>query len=56
MKRNSGLDELLTALFMLMAIGAIVCFFAMEDRSWFLGLGGGAVVLRVIQYVLRYIG
>jgi len=56
MRRNSGLDELLTGLFMLMAIAAIVCFFAMEGRSWFMGLGGAAVVLRVVQYILRYRG
>lgn len=56
MRRNSPLDELLTALFMIMAIAAVVCFFALEGRTWFLGLGGAAVVLRVVQYVLRYIG
>ena len=56
MKRNSPVDELLTVLFMIMAIAAVVCFFALEGRGWFMGLGGAAVVLRVVQYVLRYIG
>lgn len=56
MKRNSAWDELLTGLFMLLAIAAIVCFFTLEGRGWFMGLAGAAVVLRVVQYILRYIG
>lgn len=56
MRRGSGLDELLTVLFMLLAIAAVVCFFAMDGRGWFMGLAGAAVVLRIIHYVLRYFG
>lgn len=56
MKRNSPIDELLTVIFMILAVAAIICFFAMENRAWFMGLAGGAVVMRIVQYVLRYIG
>lgn len=56
MKRGGKMDELLTLLFMLLAIAAVICFFAMDNRTWFLALGGIAVVLRVIQYVARYFG
>lgn len=55
MRRNSGWDDLLTAIFMILAIAAVVCFFAMDDRGWFMGLAGAAVVLRIVQYVLRYV-
>ncbi len=54
MRRGSRFDELLTVLFMILAIAAVVCFFALSDRTWFLALGGVAVVLRVVQYVMRY--
>ncbi|MDH6312074.1 hypothetical protein M2137_000837 [Parabacteroides sp. PFB2-10] len=57
MRRGSRLDELFTLLFMVLAIGAVICFFALRgDRTWFLILGGIAVVLRVVQYVMRYVG
>jgi hypothetical protein len=55
MKRGSRLDELLTLLFMLLAIGAIVCFFAIgRDNPTYLILGGVAVLLRVAQYLMRF--
>jgi len=54
MKRGSRMDELLTLIFMLLAISAVVCYFAVTNRIWFLSLGGVAVVMRVAQYVLRY--
>lgn len=56
MKRGGRLDELLTLIFMILAIAAVICFFAVSDRSWFLSLGGIAVVMRIIQYVTRYFG
>lgn len=56
MKRGSRLDELFTLIFMALAIAAIVCFFAVTNRTWFLSLGGIAVVMRVVQYILRYRG
>lgn len=56
MRRGSKADELLTLLFMIMAIAAVICFFAVSDRVWFLSLGGSAVILRIVQYVARYFG
>lgn len=54
MKRGSRLDEILTLIFMVLAIAAVVCFFAVSDRIVFYSLAGSAVVLRIIQYVLRF--
>jgi hypothetical protein len=58
MKRGSRLDELLTLLFMVLAIGAIVCFFVLgsykgSQNSTYLILGGIAIVLRIAQYIMR---
>jgi hypothetical protein len=55
MKRNGRLDELLTLLFMLLAIGAAVCYFALSSHNpAYLILGGVAVLLRVAQYIMRF--
>ena len=56
MKRSSRFDELITVLFMLLAIGAVVCYFALgKDNPTFLILGGLAILLRIAQYVKRFI-
>ncbi len=52
--RGSKLDEIMTLVFMLLAIAAVVCFFVVKDRAVFLALGGIAVVIRIIQYALRF--
>jgi len=54
MKRGSRLDELLTLLFMVLAIGAIVCFFVWKGSPTYLVLGGIAIVLRIAQYIMRF--
>ena len=54
MTRGSKADEILTLVFMLLAIAAVVCYFAVSDKTVFL-CGGAAIVLRLVQYVLRYI-
>ncbi len=55
MKRGSRLDELFTLLFMVLAIGAIICYFALgNDNPTYLILGGSAVLLRVAQYIMRF--
>ena len=53
MRQRSRFDELLTVIFMLTAIGAIVCFFAYKDSPIYLILGGIAIVLRLAQYLMR---
>ena len=55
MTRGSKADEILTLVFMLLAIAAVVCYFAVSDKTVFLYCGGAAIVLRLVQYVLRYI-
>ncbi|MDR3252684.1 MAG: hypothetical protein LBT35_03865 [Tannerella sp.] len=54
MKRGSPIDELLTVIFMILAIGAIVCYFAVSGFPLHYVLGGTAVLLRITQYVMRY--
>lgn len=55
MRRGSKADEIMTLVFMLLALATVVCFcISSIDRSITLTLGGIAVVIRLIQYVLRY--
>jgi hypothetical protein len=55
MKRGGRLDELLTLLFMILAIGAIVSYFALGGNNpAYLVLGGIAVLLRIVHYVMRF--
>ena len=58
MKRGSPLDELLTVLFMVIAIAAIVCFFLLGNYKGsgnitYLILGGIAIAVRLAQYIMR---
>ncbi|MDR1879994.1 MAG: hypothetical protein LBQ78_03595 [Tannerellaceae bacterium] len=55
MKRGSKADEIMTLLFMLLAIAAVICFFAADNRTVFLCLGGAAVLLRIAQYIGRFV-
>jgi len=55
MERNSKADEIFTLIFMLLAIAAVVCYFAVDDKSIFLYCGGAAILLRIVQYILRFI-
>ena len=55
MRRRNRWDELLTLLFMVLAIATAVLFFAVKDEpQYFMICGGTAVVLRLIQYGLRF--
>ena len=55
MRRGSKADEIMTLVFMLLALATVVCFcISSVDRSITLTLGGIAVLIRLIQYVLRY--
>ena len=56
MKKGSKADEIVTLAFMLLAIAAVVCFCLPQcSRTVFLYIGSAAVVLRIIQFVLRFI-
>jgi len=40
---------------MLLAIGAIVCYFALsKGNPTYLILGGAAIILRIAQYIMRF--
>jgi hypothetical protein len=55
MKRGSRLDEVFTLLFMVLAIGAAVCWVVTSrDNPTYLILGGIAVLLRIAQYIMRF--
>ncbi len=54
MFRGSKFDEVLTLVFMLLAIAAVVCYFAVSNKMIFFMLGGAAVIIRLVQYALRF--
>jgi len=54
MKRGGRLDEILTLLFMILAVAAVVCFFVARHQPYFQICGGVAIVVRIIQYILRF--
>ena len=58
MKRGSRTDEVFTLIFMILAIGAVICFFFLggykgSDDMTYVILGGVAVMLRLAQYIVR---
>jgi hypothetical protein len=55
MRRDSPIDELLTIFFMILAVGAIISYFAVSSFPLYLLLGGVAVVLRIVQYIMRFL-
>lgn len=54
MLRGSKTDELITIVFMILAVIAVVCLFFSGNRIYFLLFGSGAILLRIVQYILRY--
>lgn len=54
MKRGSRADEILTLIFMILAVAAVICFFAVDNRLVFMICGGVAVIMRITQYILRF--
>lgn len=55
MMRGSKLDELMTLAFLILAVSAVVVLFVVNTRTSFMYVAGAAVVLRIIQYVLRFV-
>ncbi|MDR2474033.1 MAG: hypothetical protein LBD53_10855 [Tannerella sp.] len=55
MKRGGRLDGILTLLFMLLAVGAVVCYFVADDNpAVYLTLGCIAILLRIVHYIMRF--
>jgi hypothetical protein len=54
MKKGDKWDELLTVLFMILAIAAIVVYFAKPTQPYYLICGGTAIGIRIVQYALRF--
>ena len=55
MRQRSRYDELATTIFMLLAIGAAVCFFVLDKGNpTYMVLGGLAVLVRLVQYAIRF--
>jgi Ca2+/Na+ antiporter len=54
MKRGDKWDELLTVLFMTLAIAAVVLFFAKQGQPYYWICGGIAIAIRVVHYALRF--
>lgn len=47
-------DTLLTSLFMLLALAAVVLYFAIpDDKTWFFVAGGVAIAIRLAQYIYK---
>ena len=56
MIRGSKIDTILTWLFMVLAVAAVICYFAFpENRQPFLYCGGAAICFRLVQYLMRFI-
>ena len=60
MTRGSKADEILTLVFMLLAIAAVVCYFAVSDKAVFLYCGGriaaGAICLKIYTLIIKDYG
>ena len=56
MKRGDRLDELFTLLFMVLTIVAGILYFTVKDSHLpFLICGGIAILLRIVQYLMRFL-
>lgn len=54
MVRGGKTDQILTIIFMVLAVIAVICLFFASDRIYFLSIAGVALLLRIIQYALRF--
>jgi len=54
MMRGSKADELLTLVFMALAVATVVCLLFFNNRTYYMAFGGAAIILRIVQYILRY--
>ena len=60
MTRGSKADEILTLVFMLLAIAAVVCYFAVSDKTVFLWSGdriaAGAICPKIYTLIIKDYG
>ena len=54
MFRGSRADEVLTLAFMVLAIAAGICYFTASNKMVFITVGGIAVAVRIVQYIIRF--
>ena len=54
MQRGGKADVITTVVFMALAFIAAVCLFFVSDRVYALGFAGVAILLRIVQYILRF--
>lgn len=55
MVRRSKLDTVMTWIFMVLTVAAVICYFTVTDRTAFLYCGGAAIFIRLVQYLMRFI-
>jgi hypothetical protein len=54
MERGGKTDQLITVVFMVLAVIAVICLLFANSRIYFLSFAGVALLLRVTQYALRF--
>ena len=56
MHRGSKADTIVTWIFLALAVAAVICYVALPaNRLPFMYCGGAAIVLRLVQYLIRFI-
>lgn len=56
MVQNNNIYKVLTAIFLILAAAAVVCYFVFpDDKTIFLYCGGAAVCIRLTQYLMKFI-
>ncbi len=55
MEKGSKPDEILTLAFMILAIASVVVLLVVNTRTSFFYCAGAAILLRIVQYILRFI-
>lgn len=54
-RRMDGVRQVLNALFMLGFVAAIIIYFALpEQRGLFFGVGFGAMIIKVVEFAIRF--
>ncbi|WP_176221461.1 hypothetical protein [Massilibacteroides vaginae] len=54
MERGGKTDQLMTIIFMVLAVIAGACLLFASNRVYFLSFAGIALLLRITQYALRF--